>query len=126
MQFQGSEGAGTDLHGLRSHPGVDRREALPMSARRLARRIRAFHRLMEYRRELSRLQAPESGEDTVPEDYDLNALLDQRYKQLMRAIQQQARALARQRLTAIGHVVAIDPKVKNGASARIQRRDLAC
>ena len=125
MQFQGSEGTGTDVHGLRPHPGVDRREALPMSARRLARRIRAFHRLMEYRRTLVILQS-ESCKDGAEEEYDLNALLNQRYEQLMRATQQQARALARQRLTAIEHDLAVDPKVKNGMSARIQRRDLAC
>ena len=124
MRFQGSEGTGADVYGVRAYLGRGGRQAPPMSAQRLARRIRAFHRLMAYRRTLVILQS-ESYKDGVDE-YDLNALLNQRYEQLMRVVQQQARALARQRLTAIEHVVSIDPIVKNGTSARIQRPVSAC
>ena len=100
MQFQGSEGTGTEVDGFRTHRGRGGRQAPPMSAQCLARRIRAFHRLMNYRRTLAILQS-ESGKDGADEEYDLNALLNQRYEQLMRAVQQQARALARQRLGGI-------------------------
>ena len=64
MQFQGSEGTGTDVSGLVRHPGRGGRQGPPLSNQRLARRIRAFYRLMRYRRELVGMRVPASGEDT--------------------------------------------------------------